>query len=84
MSQSLSSRQLRSFRAELEELLAEQRGSGLAEGKACREAIARLDAGHFGVCTDCGEYIELNRLVASPTETRCLSCCAAALRKRAN
>jgi len=77
MSQSLSSRQLQSFRTELEELLAEQYGPDDTESAACREAIARLEAGRFGVCANCGEYIELNRLVASPTETLCLSCRAA-------
>lgn len=82
MSQSLSSRQLQSFRVELEELLAEEPGSGAPGCEDCRSALARLDAGVFGVCTVCGEYIEINRLVASPTEIYCLSCRTAAERKR--
>ncbi|GGO80692.1 hypothetical protein GCM10011348_17950 [Marinobacterium nitratireducens] len=81
MSQSLSPRQLRSFRVELEELLAEAPAPGAPGGEACRNALARLDAGVFGVCSVCGEFIELNRLVASPTETLCLSCRTAPQRR---
>ncbi len=82
MSQSLSSRQLRSFRVELEELLAEAPAAGVPGCEACRRALARLDAGVFGACSVCGEFIELNRLVASPTETLCLSCRAASQHRR--
>ncbi|MFC6672379.1 TraR/DksA C4-type zinc finger protein [Marinobacterium aestuariivivens] len=41
---------------------------------ACEAALGRLDRGCFGVCEQCGEFIETNRLVASPSESLCLSC----------
>ncbi len=38
------------------------------------EALQRLDAGTFGICTDCEETIEARRLEARPVTTLCLSC----------
>lgn len=37
-------------------------------------ALARLEAGEFGYCTDCGEPIEPRRLSLDPTVPKCLSC----------
>lgn len=39
-----------------------------------RQAIARLDAGTYGLCVDCGEAIAEARLEALPTATRCINC----------
>jgi len=36
-----------------------------------KEALARLDAGRYGLCTVCGEEIEPERLEALPFATRC-------------
>jgi DnaK suppressor protein len=37
-------------------------------------AIARLDAGTYGVCQLCGQSIGRDRLEAIPTVTRCIDC----------
>jgi RNA polymerase-binding transcription factor DksA len=39
--------------------------------KAARE---RLSAGTYGICTDCGESIAHERLLAYPTAKRCIHC----------
>jgi DnaK suppressor protein len=45
-----------------------------AELQALDAALARLDAGHYGLCTDCGVAIPKARLDAAPEAPRCLSC----------
>ena len=35
-------------------------------------ALARLDAGDYGACEVCGQAIEDDQLIASPTLSRCL------------
>ena len=47
---------------------------GTAELQALDAALARLDAGTFGQCTDCGGPIAAARLQAMPEAPRCLSC----------
>jgi RNA polymerase-binding protein DksA len=37
-------------------------------------ANARVKAGDFGSCDDCGEEISVERLLAMPTATRCVVC----------
>lgn len=37
-------------------------------------ALLRLTAPGFGLCSDCGEAIALQRLLHSPATLRCLSC----------
>ena len=37
-------------------------------------ALARLDAGTYGICEDCGEPIDPARLEALPYATLCLEC----------
>lgn len=37
-------------------------------------ALARIDDGSYGICTDCGEEIGMARLKASPAARRCLPC----------
>jgi len=39
-------------------------------------ALARIDAGAFGFCSECGEDIPAKRLALDPTITRCVSCAA--------
>lgn len=39
--------------------------------KAARE---RLSTGTYGICTDCGEAIAYERLLAYPTAKRCIHC----------
>lgn len=45
-----------------------------AERQRIRAALARLDEGEWGYCTDCGEALEPRRLAADPAVPRCLSC----------
>ncbi len=40
----------------------------------CLSALERIEAGSFGLCTDCDEEIELSRLKACPTAARCIRC----------
>lgn len=37
-------------------------------------ALARLAAGSYGICADCGRGIPAARLAARPDATRCVSC----------
>ncbi|TDK49848.1 TraR/DksA family transcriptional regulator [Antarcticimicrobium luteum] len=48
------------------------RRDGAARG--LRAALARIDAGEFGYCEDCGEEIAVRRLELNPAVTRCVSC----------
>jgi len=41
-------------------------------------ALARLDAGTYGVCAGCGQQIAAGRLGARPTARTCVACAAAA------
>lgn len=41
-------------------------------------ALARLDAGDYGVCADCGRPIPAERLEVRPFATHCVSCAAKA------
>ena len=45
-----------------------------AELLALDAALARLDAGRYGLCTDCGVAIPQARLDAAPEAPRCLAC----------
>ena len=38
------------------------------------QALARLEAGHYGLCADCGEAIALARLQSAPQALRCVAC----------
>ena len=37
-------------------------------------ALTRLDAGQYGLCTECGDEISVQRLNALPFAVRCQSC----------
>jgi DnaK suppressor protein len=39
-----------------------------------RQALARLDAGTYGLCVSCGEPIAAARLEALPFAARCINC----------
>lgn len=43
-----------------------------------RAALARIDAGTYGLCAACGNPIGKARLAALPTATRCIDCARAA------
>jgi DnaK suppressor protein len=42
--------------------------------KAIDQALARIEGGTFGVCVQCDEEIELERLKTQPVATHCLYC----------
>lgn len=42
--------------------------------KKIDETIARIDAGDYGYCNNCGVEIGLKRLEARPTATLCIDC----------
>ena len=42
--------------------------------KKINEMIAKIDAGEYGYCDNCGVEIGLNRLEARPTATLCIDC----------
>jgi len=38
------------------------------------DALRRIKEPYFGICTDCGDDIAIERLMAFPTATRCVMC----------
>ena len=42
--------------------------------QALESALRRLIDGEFGFCEECGDEIEVDRLMANPAITRCISC----------
>ena len=46
----------------------------LNELHAVESALARIDAGSYGECTDCGIDIPLARLRVQPSAGRCIDC----------
>lgn len=45
-----------------------------AELNAVLEALARMEAGRYGLCLDCGAPIVFERLLAQPQAPRCVRC----------
>src|SRR4051812_49866270 len=45
-----------------------------AQQERVREALARLDAGTYGRCVDCGAELPHERLEARPDAARCVNC----------
>jgi RNA polymerase-binding transcription factor DksA len=46
----------------------------LAQQERVREALARLDAGTYGQCVDCGRELPDARLEVRPEASRCVDC----------
>ena len=44
------------------------------ETRDINSALARIDKGTYDRCSDCGEAIDYERLVAYPTASRCVRC----------
>lgn len=57
--------------ADLNILMADRQVHELREIDA---AYARIKAGNYGICSDCGAEIPAQRLLAYPTATRCMAC----------
>jgi len=45
-----------------------------AQQERVREALARVDAGTYGRCVDCGSELPDERLEARPDAARCVNC----------
>jgi RNA polymerase-binding transcription factor DksA len=46
------------------------------EAEQIMAALARIEAGDYGVCANCGADIAPARLLAQPTATHCIKCAA--------
>jgi DnaK suppressor protein len=51
-----------------------QAGRRAGDRRRVLAALARMDEGEYGYCTDCGDALSPERLRADPTLPRCLSC----------
>ena len=56
------------------EMSAAQQSQAHSMIRALNAAIARLEAGNFGQCLNCGQEIELKRLRALPWARYCVTC----------
>lgn len=45
--------------------------------RRAEQALARIAAGEFGICMECGAEIALRRLEADPVSTLCITCAGA-------
>lgn len=63
---------------ELEELATNEslENQHIHEAEQIMAALARIEAGEYGVCSACGGDIAPARLLALPTATRCIACAA--------
>ncbi|MCP4198225.1 MAG: TraR/DksA family transcriptional regulator [Proteobacteria bacterium] len=39
-----------------------------------KQALRRLEAGHYGICEGCSEFINVERLLAAPHARLCITC----------
>ena len=56
------------------DLLDQLDASEQREVQAIDAALARIEAGSYGICMDCGEPIAPRRLEVLPTATQCINC----------
>ncbi|AMK23000.1 MULTISPECIES: TraR/DksA family transcriptional regulator [Sphingomonadaceae] len=56
--------------------------STLAHIALTQQALARLDAGTYGLCTNCGKVIAAARLEALPAAAQCIRCASSAAHDR--
>ncbi|MGB2831787.1 MAG: TraR/DksA C4-type zinc finger protein [Methylotenera sp.] len=49
-------------------------GLHLQKADDLNAALDRIQAGDYGVCSDCGEAVSVERLTAYPTAKRCVRC----------
>jgi RNA polymerase-binding protein DksA len=59
---------------ENEEVLGALDNSIRDEMKQIERTLARIDAGEYGTCEDCGRPIPAKRLEALPNASRCVAC----------
>jgi RNA polymerase-binding transcription factor DksA len=46
----------------------------LTEVRHIRDALKRIESGHYGICAQCGQSIGAARLTAVPTAVICVQC----------
>ncbi len=66
--------QERAQEAENDEVLERLDAGGFADIQAIEDALARIDAGTYGLCAKCGEEIAAGRLKAVPFTRTCIDC----------
>lgn len=66
----------RALGQENDEVLERLDESGREELQLLQAAVARIDAGTYGVCIKCGEQIAPQRLTVLPYTLTCISCAA--------
>lgn len=59
---------------EVQDAVEGQERAALAEINRIEAAIARIDAGTYGDCVECGNAISPQRLAALPTAAKCIAC----------
>jgi DnaK suppressor protein len=59
---------------QISEISAAEERRDIEELTQVEAALHRLDTGTYGDCTDCGESIALQRLLAQPAALRCAAC----------
>lgn len=59
---------------ESDELLESMGSQGLVEVAQIKAALARIDAGTFGLCQSCGEAVSAERLEVLPHTPWCKTC----------
>ena len=57
-----------------QQMALEQSRRRLQQIQKVEGALRRVEAGEYGSCFICGEPINLHRLEADPTSTRCIGC----------
>jgi DnaK suppressor protein len=58
----------------MEALRMSLQGTEVEEYRRIVSALSKVEDGHYGQCTDCGNNIAEKRLQSFPDTTRCLSC----------
>jgi RNA polymerase-binding transcription factor DksA len=77
MNGEVTTHRTRTLREMLSRLQDEARQSTAMEEEELRcadEALARLDAGKYGQCQNCGDAISIERLTAIPFASYCVDC----------
>jgi RNA polymerase-binding transcription factor DksA len=66
----------RATEIENDEVLEGLDAMNLAEARAIREALRRIDRGTYGSCSICRQSIAATRLAANPITVTCAGCAA--------
>ncbi len=64
--------------SENDEVLEQMGGMALDEIRKIKSALAKIEAGTYGICESCDARIAPKRLAALPYATTCVKCAAAA------